>query len=177
MTSHRQQAPKAAHPCFLTFSVLGATPVFSRPEPAQKVLDVLRTLQQARRLTIYGYALVEDHFYLIAAADEMPKLVAQLKSTTTQQVLEVLASPELQGLLKRLKRFQDPQQADAASQLWQQGDTTQPMLSEEMMRAKLDFIHRNAVQRGYADDPTHYRYCSARDYAGQPGLLPVTTDW
>ena len=47
----------------------------------------------------------------------------------------------------------------------------------QMMQRKLEYIHNNPVARGYVDDPLHWRYSSARNYAGQPGLLPVTTDW
>ena len=45
------------------------------------------------------------------------------------------------------------------------------------MQAKIDFIHQYPVKRGYVGDATLYRYSSARNYAGQPGLLPVTTEW
>jgi len=37
--------------------------------------------------------------------------------------------------------------------------------------------HNNPLRRGYVDDPTHWGYSSARNYAGLPGLIPVTTDW
>ena len=33
------------------------------------------------------------------------------------------------------------------------------------------------VRRGYVDDPLHWRYSSARNYAGLAGLIPVQTDW
>ena len=31
--------------------------------------------------------------------------------------------------------------------------------------------------RGYVDLPEHWRYSSARNYLGQPGLVHVVTDW
>ena len=43
-----------------------------------------------------------------------------------------------------------------------------------MLQQKLDYVHMNPVRRGYVDDPTHWRYSSARSYAGQEGLVPVT---
>ena len=46
-----------------------------------------------------------------------------------------------------------------------------------MMWQKLEYIHNNPVVRGFVDDPTHWRYSSARNYAGQAGLVPVTTTW
>jgi hypothetical protein len=38
-------------------------------------------------------------------------------------------------------------------------------------------MHYNPVKRGYVDDPLHWRYSSARNYAGLEGLFPVVTDW
>jgi len=46
-----------------------------------------------------------------------------------------------------------------------------------MMKQKLEYIHNNPVERGYVDDPLHWRYSRARNYAGQPGLVDVVTDW
>jgi hypothetical protein len=46
-----------------------------------------------------------------------------------------------------------------------------------MMRQKLEYIHNNPVKRGYVDDPKHWRYSSARNYAGTPGLIEVATMW
>ena len=34
-------------------------------------------------------------------------------------------------------------------------------------------IHQNPVKRGYVDQPEHWRYSSARNYLGQPGLIGI----
>jgi hypothetical protein len=49
--------------------------------------------------------------------------------------------------------------------------------SDAIMRQKLEYMHDNPVKRGYVDDPLHWRYSSARNYAGRPGLIEVVTDW
>jgi hypothetical protein len=46
-----------------------------------------------------------------------------------------------------------------------------------MMRVKLEYIHNNPVKRGYVDEAVHWRYSSARDYEGRPGLLAVEKRW
>jgi hypothetical protein len=46
-----------------------------------------------------------------------------------------------------------------------------------MMWQKLEYAHNNPLRRGYVDDPTHWRYSSARNYAGRPGLIEILTDW
>ncbi|MNU01304.1 hypothetical protein D3C72_2446660 [compost metagenome] len=62
-------------------------------------------------------------------------------------------------------------------QFWQEGTHAELVFSEAMLREKLDYMHRNPVKRGYVDEPEHWRYSSARDYAGKPGLLKVFRGW
>ena len=42
-----------------------------------------------------------------------------------------------------------------------------------MLMQRLAYIHNNPVKRGYVDLPEHWRYSSARAYAGENALLPV----
>jgi len=46
-----------------------------------------------------------------------------------------------------------------------------------MIEQKIAYIHDNPVKRGYVDDPRHWRYSSARNYAGESGLIEVAVDW
>ena len=46
-----------------------------------------------------------------------------------------------------------------------------------MMRQKLEYMHLNPVKRGYVDEAVHWRYSSARNYTGKPGMIDVVTDW
>jgi hypothetical protein len=62
-------------------------------------------------------------------------------------------------------------------QIWQEGVHPQLIQNEIMMRQKVEYIHNNPVKRGYVDDPLHWRYSSARNYAGLPGLLEVCKEW
>jgi hypothetical protein len=49
--------------------------------------------------------------------------------------------------------------------------------SANRLRQKLDYIHNNPVKRGYVDDHAHWRWSSARSYAGREGLVEVFTAW
>lgn len=44
---------------------------------------------------------------------------------------------------------------------------------EEMMRQKIEYIHRNPVKRGYVDQAEHWRYLSARNYQDMDGLIEI----
>jgi hypothetical protein len=45
------------------------------------------------------------------------------------------------------------------------------------MRQKLEYIHYNPVKRGFVDLPEHWRWSSARSYAGEPGVVEVDQEW
>lgn len=177
MSRHRHQIQKMSHPCFFTCTVVGSVPVFHDPELAQRVLDVCRLLQDQGRLTVYGYAILEDRVHLVASAGDLPKAIEALKSTAGSRIVEFLQSQQSRSVLRQLNRCQAEDQAEDSYRLWEDGDPPEPIHNRETMQEKLDFVHRNPVQRGYVSDPTQWRYSSARDYAGQPGLLPVATDW
>ena len=81
------------------------------------------------------------------------------------------------GFLDQFKYHRAKHKTTSDYQFWQEGSHPQQIQNEEMMRQKLDYIHYNPVKREFVDDPTHWRLSSARNYAGQEGLLPVTTEW
>ena len=80
-------------------------------------------------------------------------------------------------LLSQLEWHKHRHKTDSRFQLWQEGSHPQHIQSDEMMVQKLEYIHNNPVERGYVDDPIHWRYSSARNYMGMPGLIEVVTDW
>jgi hypothetical protein len=80
-------------------------------------------------------------------------------------------------LLEQLAYYKLRHKVDQNYQLWQESSHPEEIMSDEMMWQKIEYIHNNPVKRGYVDDPLHWRYSSARNYAGQPGLLEVCTQW
>ena len=45
--------------------------------------------------------------------------------------------------------------------------------SNDVMDQKLNYIHSNPIIAGFVDTAEHYFYSSARDYAGEKGLLEL----
>jgi len=80
-------------------------------------------------------------------------------------------------LLSQFARYKKPHKTQSEYQLWQEGSHPQLMATESVLRQKLEYIHQNPVKRGYVDMPEHWRYSSARCYAGMDGLIDVVTEW
>jgi REP element-mobilizing transposase RayT len=77
-------------------------------------------------------------------------------------------------MLLELNAYKSRSRTDREYQFWQEGSHPEQILGAEMMVQKIDYTHYNPVKRGYVDEPIHWRYSSARNYAGMPGLLDVT---
>jgi REP element-mobilizing transposase RayT len=164
-------------PHFLTCTIVGWLPVFTRPETVQIVFDSWKFLQDKQRMTIFGYVILENHLHLIASANDLSKEVGDFKSFTARMIVDYLVEQGARTILNQLTYHKAPHKTDRDFQLWQEGSHPEEIANEDVMRQKLDYVHYNPVKRGYIDDPTHWRYSSARVYAGQAGLLPVCRDW
>jgi putative transposase len=58
-------------------------------------------------------------------------------------------------------------------QFWQQDNHPEELETNNFKDQKLEYIHMNPVIAGLVDEPEHYRWSSARDYAGIKGLVQV----
>jgi putative transposase len=168
---------EAASPHFLSCTVVGWLPVFTRPETVQVLLDSWQFLQDQNRLTLLGYVVLENHVHFIASAEDLAKEVGDFKSYTARRIIGYFEERHVRTLLDGLEFHKVRHKSDRQFQLWQEGSHPKVIETEAMLRQKLEYIHQNPVKRGYVSDPTHWRYSSARNYAKLEGLVPVTSDW
>lgn len=176
MGRDRYQILDPTAPHFLTCTVLEWLPLFAQPANAQILLDSLQYLQSETALKLYGYVILENHCHLLAQSPNIGKSIASFKSYTAWRIIERLTERH-SPVLRLLALHKARHKIDRPHQLWQEGAHPEIVEGEEMARQKLEYIHLNPVKRGYVDDPLHWRYSSSRNYAGEPGLIEVTTDW
>lgn len=177
MTRSRYRIFENEYPYFMTCTVVGWLPVFTRPESVQILFDSWKHLQNERQFQLFGYVILENHLHLIASAPELSAVMQSFKSYTARQILDLLKKDSAVTLLRQLRAQKLRHKQESEYQLWQEGSHPQQIQNDEMLWQKLDYIQMNPVKRGYVDDPLHWRYSSARNYAGQEGLIEVVTDW
>jgi REP element-mobilizing transposase RayT len=177
MTRSRYKIYDNAYPHFFTCTVVDWLPVFTRPESVQILLDSWTFLQRENRLELFAYVVLENHIHFIAASNELEKEIGDFKSYTARRLIDLLESANARTILDQLAFRKAKHKQDRDFQFWQEGSHSQQISNDEIMRQKIEYIHYNPVKRGYVDDPVHWRYSSARNYAGLPALIEVTTDW
>jgi len=160
-------------PHFLTCTVMEWLPLFTRPALVEILLDCWRYQQAHQGLRLYGYVVLENHLHFIAQAPELSRCVSSFKSFAARRIIDQLAAQGAERLLERLRFARRAHKLDRAYQLWQEGAHAELVYSPAVMREKFDYIHHNPLQRGYVDRAEHWRYSSARNHAGQQGLIEI----
>ncbi|MFH0991224.1 MAG: transposase [bacterium] len=177
MSRTRYRFYETHQPYFMTMTVVDWLPLFSQPCFAEIILNSLQFIHIDRSVIIFAYVLLENHFHLIAHADKLPKVMKEFKSFTARKIIDRLEEKGHAGMLKELQLRKCVHKKESMYQVWQEGSHPQLLSDETMLIQKIEYIHYNPVRRGYVDEPSHWRYSSARDYEGKKGLVEVATDW
>jgi REP element-mobilizing transposase RayT len=177
MSRSRYRIFEEEYPYFLTNTVVAWLPVFAYPALVQVVLDSWRYLQREEQVSLYGYVIMENHLHWIAAASDLSRKIGRFKSYTARRIIEELERQGMETLLQEPRFFKLRHKVDQVHQLWQEGSHPERLQHPEMMLQKMEYMHNNPLRRGYVDEAVHWRYSSARDYAGRKGLIEVVTDW
>jgi putative transposase len=166
---YRVNDENAAH--FITSTIVEWLPVFT----TQVCCDILvRSLEYSRahkRLKIYGWVIMDNHFHAVVSAPVLSPTIADLKKFTAHAILEQLKTEGREWLLNQLAYFCAAHKFASRHQVWQEGVHPQLITNDKMMLQKLEYLHNNPVKRGLVASPEHWRYSSAHEWL--PGAMPV----
>jgi len=172
MGRSRYKFTQPNQPHFMTLTVLHWIPIFTRPDTVNILFESFRYLTR-EGLRIYAYVILENHLHLVAQSEQIDSDIARFKSYTSRKLLLYLQEKNVKNILEQLAFYKKAHKGDRTYQFWQEGVHPELIQGEEMMRQKIEYIHQNPVKRGYVDEAVHWRYSSARDYAGSSGLLEI----
>lgn len=177
MGRSRYKIFESTHPHFVTCTVLHWIPIFTRTEITNIIYESLKYLQKTDNLKIYAYVILENHLHLIVSSDDLGKTMESFKKYTARCIIDLLRSKNVTTILDQLVFYKKAHKSNRTYQLWQEGIAPKLIQSEQMMIERISYIHNNPVKRGYIDDPIHWRYSSAKNYAEQKGLIEIERLW
>ncbi|ABL00168.1 REP-associated tyrosine transposase [Pelobacter propionicus] len=151
----------------LTCVVHELLPLFSQPQLVAIVFDSWRLLRAQCGLRLYAYVIMEEHLHFLARVERLDSCLERFMEETSDRMLAFLEQQRLERFLKRL-----PRDAEGRCRVWQQPVEQEPV-GEGVMGKVIDYIHINPVKRGYVERAEQWRYSSARDYAGERGLVEI----
>jgi putative transposase len=166
---------------FLTMTVIDWVDIFTREDYRQIIIDSLKYCQKEKGLEIYSWCLMTNHLHLIAAGKEngqftLSDILRDLKKFTSKAIIEKIKEiPESRRkwLLDRFEFAGRYNKKIEFYKFWQDGNEAKEVYSAEILQQKIHYIHNNPVRAGWVNEPHHYKYSSAIDYAGERGLIDV----
>ena len=161
------------YPYFITSSLRFGLPLFNNPKAAEIILENLNFLQNERDVRLTAYIIMENHLHIILQGDDLAQKFGQFKSYSARKIIDLLKAHQRSRWLKRLKMVKQEFKTDQDFQLWEERFQPKRIIGDKMMLQKIYYIHQNPVKRGYVGKAEHWRYSSARNYAGDKGLIPV----
>jgi len=168
------------HLYFLTLTVIDWVDVFTRPEYKYIIVDSLSYCQKNKGLELYGWCLMTNHLHLIAGVKEgynLSEILRDFKKYTSKSIVQAISENPIESRKKwLLNRFEFAGKYDKKItnfKFWQEGNEAKEIHTSEFLIQKLSYIHENPVRAEIVMNPEEYLYSSAKDYAGEKGLIDV----
>jgi putative transposase len=177
-TSYRITDQNAMH--YLTIATVAWLDIFTRKVYKDILVDSLQYCIEQKGLVLYSYIIMSNHVHFIAKAKEGFKLsdiLRDFKRHTAKQILKTIKEePESrrEWLLKVMEEAGSKNNKNKIYQVWRQDNHPIELYTDAVIEQKLHYIHNNAVEEGWVQNPEDYIYSSARNYADMPALLEIT---
>ena len=106
---------------------------------------------------------------------KMEMLLADLKRYTSQQIVKLIKENPQESrrdwLLEQFGRAARNSSNVKHLQFWRHDNRPIELWSNKVIDEKINYVHNNPVDAGLVFRPEDYLYSSAKDYAGEQGVL------
>jgi REP element-mobilizing transposase RayT len=176
MGIHNKISPGYAY--YLTITVVDWIDIFSRPVYKHIIVDSINYCIVNKGLKVYCWCLMSNHLHMIASADNgsLSDILRDFKKFTSKALIQAVQEEAESRRLWMLNLFWYAGKNDKKIKyfkVWQEGNDAKEIHSTAFLDEKMNYIHQNPVKAELVGNPEDYLYSSARDYAGEKGLVDI----
>lgn len=158
---------------FTTSTIVEWIPVFTASNYMQIIIDSLKYCRQNKGLHIFANVIMVNHLHLIVSSPDLSKVLKDFKSFTAKEILRLAREESKKWLLNQFEYYKKRHKKGSTHQVWQEGVHPQKILSEKILKEKINYIHNNPAKAGYVRNPEHWIYSSASNYFFGNGILEI----
>ena len=163
------------HAEFITITCLEWRHLLKEDRFKDIITDSLAFLKTANRITVYAFVIMSNHMHIIwqiMGDHKREDVQRDLLKFTGQQILKVLRNEKARVQEKILVNAKDRKY-----QVWERNSLSIPILSEDVIWQKIEYIHDNPVRARMCDLPEEYKYSSASFYVNGERLWDFLVRW
>jgi REP element-mobilizing transposase RayT len=163
---------------FVSFAVVEWIDVFTRNDYKNILIESLKFCQREKGMEIYAWCIMTNHLHLVfrSVNGQKPELLlGDFKRFTSKEVVKAIkenpGESRKEWLLEQFKKAGASSSNVEEFQFWQHNNKPIELWSNKVLFEKINYIHNNPVDEGLVYYPQDYVYSSAKDYAGDEGLI------
>ncbi len=163
---------------FVSFAVVEWVDVFTRNEYKNIVVDSLQYCIKEKGMEIFSWCIMTNHVHLIFRSDKGQKpelLLGDFKRFTSKEIVKAITDNPRESrkewLLEQFEKAGARTSNVSKYQFWRHDNKPIELWSNKVIDEKINYIHNNPVEEGLVFRAEDYVYSSAKDYAGEIGLL------
>ena len=162
---------------YLTFQIVGWVDIFTRKVYRDIVIESFQYCQKTKGLELFAYVIMSNHVHLMARSRtiDLSGIIRDFKSHTSKKFLEVIADEkEIRSeWMKIVFGYHGKFKIKQTYQVWTHENHSEIIYSQNFIEQKINYIHDNPVRAGIVERPEEYLYSSAKNYAGEEGLIEI----
>jgi REP element-mobilizing transposase RayT len=163
---------------FVSFAGVEWIDVFTRNDFKNILIESLAFCQREKGMEIYAWCIMTNHLHLVfrSVNGQKPELLlGDFKRFTSKEVVKAIkenpGESRKEWLLEQFKKAGASSSNVEEFQFWQHNNKPIELWSNKVLFEKINYIHNNPVDEGLVYYPQDYVYSSAKDYAGDEGLI------
>lgn len=165
---------------YLTIVIYNRLTLFVRPSFVIPIYDSLNFYRYKQAYKILGYVIMPDHLHLLIwpyGKATISDIMRDFKKFTAVRLIRQAEAEQKQEWLEQFHRAgNETERSD--NKVWQDDYWDKLVFTEKFLRQKLNYIHRNPLRAGLADDLDAYPYSSYRNYVhNDHSLMEIDMDW
>lgn len=163
---------------FVSFAVVEWIDVFTRAEYKNILIESLEFCQKEKGMEIFAYSIMTNHMHLVFRCIngyEPQNVLGDFKRFTSITIVKAITvnpkESRKEWLLEQFARAASKTSNVKNNQFWRHDNRPIELWSNKVIFEKINYVHNNPVEECLVAYPEDYLYSSARDYAGEKGLL------
>lgn len=143
------------------------------------ITDSLKYCCTHKGMCLFAYCIMPSHIHLIFndGNSNPSKLIKEFKTYSSKQLQRIIEENPQESrkewMLWMMERAGKMNSNVKYRQFWQQNNHPIELWSNKVITEKLNYIHNNPVEAGFVEEAHHWKYSSAKNYAGEAGQLSV----
>ena len=164
---------------YLTFTIVDWVDVFTRNEYKVVIVDSLNYCIENKGFEVFAWCLMSNHLHLVCRAVEpaqISDIIRDFKKFTAKIILDKIKTDPESRRDWMLYRFEFAGKFDnrvSKYRFWQDTNHAIQLDNTTLMEQKINYTHDNPVRAMIVGKQENYLYSSARDYAGEKGLVNI----